>query len=52
MYNYIVLIWDRHDTYNRHWVRCETLERAQQISKNYEAGNKWVAEIFELGKAL
>lgn len=49
---YIILISNRFDFYNRHWVTRPTLEEARKVATNYTKDNKFNAEIFELGESL
>lgn len=53
MYTHVILIADRYAPMdNKHWVRCESLERARIIKREYERGDRYYAEIFELGKSI
>ena len=52
---YIVLIADRYDSCgNRHYIKCESLERARVVAKNYREvpNNKFMVDIYELGKSV
>ena len=52
MTKYIILIANRYDSYDRYWVRCESLERANKLAYEYTKDNKYTSEIYELGKEL
>lgn len=49
---YVVLIANRSDSYDRHWVTRNTLEAAQKAASEYTRDNKFNAEIYEIGKIL
>ena len=49
---YVVLIANRHDSYDRHWVTRNTLEEAEKISNEYTKDHKYNAEIYEIGQML
>ena len=52
MTQYILLIVNRYDSYDRHWVRCESLERAKKLAYEYTKDNNYTVKICELGKEL
>ena len=45
---YLILINHRHDTYNRHWIICDTLERAKKVAYEYDKDNQFHTEIYEM----
>lgn len=49
---YIIIISNRFDSSDRYWVIRPTLEEARKVATNYTKDNRFVAEIFELGKSL
>lgn len=52
MKEYIVLIVNRYDSYDRHWIRTESEERAKKLRKEYMKDNKFTVEICELGNYI
>jgi hypothetical protein len=49
---FIVLVTNRFDTYDRYWVRRQTLEEARKVAREYEKNNSHTTEIYELGADL
>lgn len=49
---YVVLIANRSDSYDRHWVTRSTLEAARKVASAYTCDNKFNAEIYEIGQML
>lgn len=49
---FVVLISNRFDSYDRHWVTRPTLEEARKVANNYNKDNKFITEIFQLGESL
>lgn len=49
---FVVLIANRYDIYDRHWVTRNTLEEARKVSSNYEKDNAYNTEIYEIGEML
>lgn len=49
---YVVLIANRNDSYDRHWVTRNTLEEAEKVSNEYTKDHKYNAEIYEIGQML
>ena len=47
---FIILIANRFDSYDRYWVRRNTLEEAKKVATKYEKDNKFTAEIYKLGE--
>ena len=43
---YVVLINERRNLDNRHWVKRQTLDEAKKVASYYE-GNFWQTEIVE-----
>jgi hypothetical protein len=43
---FLILVVDRYDHYNRHFVWSDTLERAKKIAQTYEKDNKYSTEIY------
>lgn len=52
MDKYLLLIWDRYDIYNRHWIKCETLERARALAHDYSKDHKYTVEIYPTSKMI
>lgn len=52
MTTYIILIDNHYDIYDRHWVKCESLERAKKLAYEYTKDYQYNAHIYELGKEL
>jgi hypothetical protein len=44
---FIVLIADRFDSYQRYWVRRDTLAEAQKVAWEYEKDNSHTVEIYK-----
>ena len=49
---YVVLIANRYDSYDRHWVIRTNLEDARKVASEYTRDNKFNAEIYEIGQLL
>ena len=49
---YIILVTSRYDSYERTWVRRNTLEEATKVAQNYEINNDFTCEVYEIGKDL
>lgn len=45
MKRYIILISNRYDSYDRHWVSRPTLEEAEKVASQYEKDHKFITEI-------
>jgi hypothetical protein len=43
---FLILLVDRHCSYHRNFVWCDTLERAKKLKYEYTKDNKYTAEIF------
>ena len=43
---FLILAVDRYDHYNRHFVWCDTLERAKKVAQEYNKNNKFTTEIY------
>lgn len=52
MYTHIILISNRrHPMDDKFYVKCESLERAKKVARNYDSREFYV-EIYELGKEI
>ena len=49
---YVVLIANRYDSYDRHWVTRNTLDDARKVAAEYERDHKYNTEIYEIGQML
>lgn len=45
---FAILISNRFDSYDRYWVRRNTLEEAKKVAFEYTKDNKYLAEIYKL----
>ena len=52
MEKYLLLIWDRCDTGNRHYIKCDTLERARALAHTYSVDHKYTAEIYPMPELI
>lgn len=53
MYKYVLLLADRYaPSDHKHWIKCETLERAKSLQKVYTQDNKYYADIYPLGEMV
>jgi hypothetical protein len=52
MSKFVVLIANRYDSYDRHWVTRNTLEEAEKVSNEYTKDHKYNTEIYEIGQML
>ena len=52
MTKYIVLIANRYDIYDKHWVKCESLERVEKLAYEYTKDNQYNAYIYKLGELI
>lgn len=48
----LLLIWNRSDTYDRHYIECDTLERARALAHTYSADHKYTAEIYPMPELI
>lgn len=46
---FVILIANRFDSYDRYWVRRNTLEEAEKVAFEYTKDNKFTAHIYKLG---
>ena len=44
---YIVLIADKHDTHDRHWVKRDTFVEANAVANAYTKDDTYTAEIYQ-----
>ena len=49
---FIILVTNRFDTYDRYWVRRNTLEEAKRVAWEYQKNNTHTTEIYQLGAEL
>lgn len=49
---FVVLIANRSDSYDRHWVTRNTPEEAHKVAAEYERDHKYNTEIYEIGEML
>lgn len=52
MTEYVVLVVNRRDTYDRDWVQCESLEFAKLLASKYIKDTEYSAYIYEVGKSI
>lgn len=48
MKKYVILIVSRYDSYDRYWVTRCSLEEANAVANEYEKGNEFHTEIYEI----
>ena len=44
MNRFVVLLWDKNDVHNRHWVLRDNIEEARKVASEYESTG-WIAEV-------
>lgn len=52
MERYIVVIVNRSDYYDRHWLTRDTLEEALKVAREYEKNNRFQTSIYKIGEDL
>lgn len=52
MERYIVVIVNRSDYYDRHWLTRDTLEEARKVAQNYDDNHQYQTSIYKIGEDL
>lgn len=52
MHEYVVLISNKSDSYDRHWVIRNTLEDALAVAKEYNSDGKYLTSIYQIKGVL